>query len=687
MHLLSWISRVAPVATTPGAIRKGRAAPEAPSNTRSRRRLTSAATAAFVAAMASDAPHSTGFGLPEALAQATALLGEHPGLAAEQARAILRARIGHPQALAILGRALQRMGDEAGAIAAFTGATNAAPQDADSWQRLAELLHNAGDIARADDAQARALRAATNDPQLVAAASALVENDLPTAETILRARLKARPTDVPAIRMFAELAGRIGRFGDAEKLLRRALELAPGFDAARHNLAVVLQRQSKPEAALAEVDTLMARDPLSPGYRILRAAILVRLGRYDDAIAVYDALLASLPNQPKTWMSYGHALKTVGRQADSIQAYHRAIEQAPTLGEVWWSLANLKTVRFTAADIAAMQAALTTENLATEDRFHLEFALGKALEDAGDHAASFAHYARGNEQRRAELDYDAAATTANVEQVRALYTPAFLAARADMGSSAPDPIFIVGLPRSGSTLIEQILSSHSQVEGTMELPDIIALARRLGERQQEGQNPRFAERLAALSPAELRALGDEYIDRTRIQRRTDKPYFIDKMPNNFAHTGFIHLILPNAKIIDARRHPLGCCFSGFKQHFARGQAFTYDLADIGHYWRDYAALMDHFDSVLPGRIHRVFYERMVADPETEIRALLSHCGLDFEPACLAFHETYRAVRTASSEQVRQPMYASAVDHWQHYDKWLGPLRAALGSALDSYPSV
>lgn len=527
------------------------------------------------------------------------------------------------------------------------------------------------------------LAASTRDPAMIAAARALAANDIPVAEAALRARLKRDPFEVAAIRMLAEVAGRIGRYADAEKLLRRALDLAPDFDAARHNLAVVLHRQSKGEAALSEIDELMTRDPRAPGYRILKGAILVRLGEYAQAIELYDEVLADHPGQAATWMSYGHALKTVGRQADSIAAYRRAIALDPALGEAWWSLANLKTVQFDAADLAAMRAALAAPDLGDENRFHLDFALGKALEDAADYRASFAHYARGNALRRESLDYDADATTANVARTRALYTPAFLAARAGQGCPAPDPIFVVGLPRSGSTLIEQILSSHSMVEGTSELPDIQALARRLGARSHDEAGDRFADKLGALDAAGLSALSAEYLALTRVQRKTGKPRFIDKMPNNFVHTGMIHLILPNARIIDARRHPLGCCFSGFKQHFARGQAFSYDLGDLGRYWRDYAALMAHFDDVLPGRIHRVQYERLVAEPETEIRALLTYCGLDFEPACLSFHQTERAVRTASSEQVRTPLYVSGVDHWQHYDEWLGPLRAALGSALDS----
>ena len=531
------------------------------------------------------------------------------------------------------------------------------------------------------------LAASARDPELVRAARALAANDVPVAEALLRTRLKARPTEVAAIRMLAEVAGRIGRYGDAEKLLRRALDLTPGFDAARQNLAFILHRQGRSDEALAELDRIAAHDPAGLGHRILRAAVVVRRGEYAAAIALYEHVLAAQPSQPAVWMSLGHALKTVGRQADSIAAYRRAIALDPGLGEAWWSLANLKTVRFDAGDVAAMRAALARPGLADDARLHLDFALGKALEDARDYAASFSHYAAGNALRRAQITYDAAATSADVEAMCALYTPELFASRAGQGCPAPDPVFVVGLPRSGSTLIEQILASHSAVEGTSELSDLLAIARTLGARVGAEANPDFAANVDAADPARLAALGQDYLDRTRVQRKTARPLFIDKMPNNFVHAGLIQLILPNAKIIDARRHPLGCCLSGFKQHFARGQAFTYDLAEVGAYWRDYARLMAHFDRVLPGRVHRVVYEAMVADPEAEIRRLLAYCGLAFEPACLEFHKTERPVRTASSEQVRQPLFASGVDHWQHYTEWLGPMRAALGSALDSYPAV
>jgi Sulfotransferase family/Tetratricopeptide repeat len=417
----------------------------------------------------------------------------------------------------------------------------------------------------------------------------------------------------------------------------------------------------------------------------MKAAVLVRVGDYAQAIQIYDTLLQADPQQPKGWMSYGHALKTVGRQADSIAAYQRSLQLDPSLGEAWWSLANLKTFRFGPSDIETMQKQVDRDALSEEDRFHLHFALGKALEDAAQYETSFRHYAAGNTQRRTMIEYSADRTSATVDRMISLFTPAFLQSRAGGGHSAADPIFILGLPRSGSTLIEQILASHSQVEGTMELPDIVSMVQRL--RGDEGKhNPAvLAEKLAGLSTAQREEFGAEYIARTRVQRKTATPFFIDKMPNNWIHAGFIHLILPNAKIIDARRHPLGCCFSGYKQHFARGQNFSYDLNDIGRYYSDYVRFMAQLDLVLPQRIHRVFYEQMVDNTEIEIRRLLDYCGLAFEPACLSFYKTQRAVRTASSEQVRQPIFKSAVEHWQHYEAWLGPLKSALGPALAHYP--
>ncbi len=512
------------------------------------------------------------------------------------------------------------------------------------------------------------------------AALALQENRINDAEPLLRAHLKDDPFDVAAIRMLAEVAARIGRWRDSENLLRRALELSPGFGAARANLATVLYRQGRPADAISELDRLIgeAIDVETFGAANLKAAALGRIGEFEEGIAIYEALLNEQPNQPKVWMSYAHALKTVGRTEDGVKAYRRALDIAPHLGEVWWSLANLKVVRFSDDDIAAMEKALADPGLSDTDRLHLDFALGKALEDRKDYAASFVRYAEGNAIRRKSNSYKAEDTTAFVDDCIALFTHAFFAERQGWGCEAADPIFVVGMPRSGSTLIEQILASHSQIEGTQELPDIPALARRGGN---------YPQRLKDLPPERYRELGEEYLARTRIHRKSDRPHFIDKLPNNWAHVGFIRLILPNATIIDARRHPLACGFSNFKQHFARGQDFSYALDDMGRYYADYVRLIAHFDTVLPGFVHRTIHEQLIDDTEAEIRALISACGLEFEEGTLRFFETDRAVRTPSSEQVRRPINRDGTDAWQGFEPWLEPLKSALGPVLTAYPGT
>jgi hypothetical protein len=357
------------------------------------------------------------------------------------------------------------------------------------------------------------------------------------------------------------------------------------------------------------------------------------------------------------------------------------------LGESYWSLANLKTFRFNAQEIDDMRSALGAKDLDPHERFRFHFALGKALEDEADFEKSFEHYAEGNRLRRLDIRYDADEHRERLGRSHALFTREFLCERAHVGCPAPDPIFIVGLPRSGSTLLEQILASHSLVEGTMELPDIIAMARRVAGTADDSGGANYPGVLAALTADQWRRLGEEYMERTRIYRKGSAPFFIDKMPNNFLHLGLILVALPNAKIIDARRHPLACCLSGFKQHFAMGQHFSYSLEDLGRYYRDYTAFMAHFDRVAPGRVHRVFYENLVDHTEAEVRALLDYCGLDFEPSCLRFYENSRAVRTASSEQVRRPIFRDGVEQWRNFEPWLQPLKTALGAVLEAYPGA
>ena len=593
-------------------------------------------------------------------------------------------------------------GQPAAALAQAPAVIDEVPSSAAAHRLAAHALRALGREDEAQTASLAAVSAAIHDEAMVAAALALSENRLPDAEGALRGRLREDATDVAAIRMLAEVAGRLGRYEDAEKLLSRALQLAPGFGAARANLATVHYKQNRFAKAAETLEAVLGDDPDNPAHANLRAAALGRIGGYDEALALYAELTRRFPDHAKLWMSYGHMLKTVGRQDDGIAAYRHALAADPGLGEIWWSLANLKTIRFGAEERAAMEAALAAadptrtqtalvaaepdSDARADDRLHLHFALGKAYDDAGEHGPAFRHYAAGNAIRSDQLGYRAAETSAAVDAIIAACTPEFFAARAGAGNPAPDPLFILGMPRAGSTLIEQILSCHSAIEGTMELPDIPALALGLGrETKQDGR--RWIEALAEAPHAQLADLGAAFLERTAVQRKTDKPFYIDKLPNNWLYTAFIRLILPNAKIIDARRHPLDCCFSNFRQHFARGQAFSYGLGDVGAYYRDYVRLMAHIDAVQPGRVHRVIHETLLDDPEAEVRAMLAFLDQPFEEACLSFHANARAVRTASSEQVRRPINRDGVGQWQPYEKWLDPLKDALGPVLTAYPAV
>jgi len=666
--------------------------------------------------------------LDVALNHATRLLGAQPAQAAEQVGEILRVVPGHPRARLLLGAARRLLGEPDAALAVLEPLAQEQPQSAgahielgftlamlarpaasaralrhglqltperpDAWRCLADQLELADDRTGGEAAREQFLKVANRDPRLMAAANALLANDIPAAERLLRQHLIEWPTDVAALRMLAEVAARLRRYVDAQALLEHCLSLAPSFQGARHNYALVLFRQSKVELALHEVEALLRADPEHLGYRNLKAAVLAHLGEYAASIDVYESVLKESVDQPRIWLSYGHALKTASRTEDSIAAYRRAIALEPTLGEAYWSLANLKTFRFSAADVEAMRQAVRRTDLDDDDRLHFEYALGKALEDDRSYGDSFEHYEAGAAIRRRLIPYAADETTRFVDRSIALYTPDFFAQRHGSGHEATDPIFVLGMPRAGSTLLEQILSSHPSVEGTMELPDVTRIAKELVAEARESMTTddgdgegQYFEVLRQLPMERLRELGERYLERTRVQRKSTAPFFVDKMPNNFLQVGLIHLMLPNARIIDARRHPLACCFSNFKQHFARGQSFSYSLDDLGRYYRDYVRLMAHMDAVLPGRVHRVIYESVVEDPETEVRRLLAYCGLPFDERCLRFYENDRAVRTASSEQVRRPIYRDGVDHWRHYEPWLDALKVALGPVLDCYPAV
>lgn len=586
----------------------------------------------------------------------------------------------NPSGRISIGELVQR--DAAAAVRQLGAVIARDPRNAGAQRMLGKALRILGRPADAELAEAAAIRASVYDPQMQDIAHAMIHNDLSQAEALLRQRLVSQPTDVAAIRLMAELAARLGRLEDSERLLHRALELSPAFAVAKANLATVLYKQHRFAEAATQLEGLLLTDDGSPSDRNLLAAALGRIGNYDEALALYRELTESFPDHAKLWMSYGHVLKTVGKLAEGVAAYRHALTNQLDLGEVWWSLANLKTFAFTQDDVQAMEAALAAEP-ELEDRLHLHFALGKALADSGDVAASFEHYRQGNALRSQELSYDPARVSTQVDRVCEIMTPQFAASLEGHGDVSCDPIFILGLPRAGSTLIEQILASHSQIEGTMELPDIPAMAMREAKALGEGTYD-WPGALANMEKTHLAQLGAEFLDRTRIQRKTDKPFFIDKLPNNWAYAGFIHAIFPNARIIDARRHPMDCCFSNFRQHFAKGQGFSYDLEHIGRYYADYVRVMDHYDAVLPGRIHRVIHEELLDEPEAVVRQLLEYLQLRFEDGCLEFYRNRRAVRTASSEQVRRPLNRDGVDQWVAYAQWLGPLEDALGDLPQTY---
>ncbi len=592
-----------------------------------------------------------------------------------------------PDFLNEIAQCLGGVGRGDDAISALRDAVTIDPQHASAWQSLGHQLAVAGDAEGSRHAFQKHFELSTPHPELVEASRLLRDGKQGKAESIVRDLLKKHPADVSAIKMLADIGVKMGQLKDAGNLLQRCLELAPNFHSARHSYAIVLMRRQQPETAIEEAEKLLAQEPDNPNFLTLKAYILNRIGDQSGALEIYARVLKHYPNQARAQMSYGHTLHAVGRLDESIEAYKKCISLSPEVGEAYWSLANLKTFRFSDGDIENMRAQVTTEGGDADDQSHLAFSLGKALEDRKEYDEAFKFYKRGNAIRRVAHRHNVKVNVLDsLRQVRAL-PGAFFEQRKGWGCRAPDPIFIVGLPRAGSTLLEQILASHSQIEGTAELMDIIAISRKLGDKKRENPAGKYPEVLAELTQDQVRELGESYLETTRIQRTTDSPLFIDKMPNNFLHIGLINLILPDSKIIDARRHPMGGCFSGFKQLFARGQTFTYDLEDIGKYYRDYVRVMDHWDSVLPGRVHRVQYEEMVADTDTQIRALLDYCELEFEEQCLRFYETDRAIRTPSAEQVRKPIYKEGLEQWRNFEAHLDSLKEALGPEVRQQYSI
>jgi tetratricopeptide (TPR) repeat protein len=567
--------------------------------------------------------------------------------------------------------------DPAGAIEAYLHAVNLNPALPASWKALQVLFNAAGRPGDAETAAAHVAKLASLPPAVVTASSMFADGEIHEAERVVRQFLQSHGDHIEAMRLLAQIGMKLDVLDDAEFLLESVLVFAPEYHLARFDYANVLLRLHKHARALQEIETLLKSEPHNRSYLICQANACAGLGNHEQALRVFRELLVDAPRAADVHLSIAHALKTLGRRQQAIESYRAAAQANPSFGDAYWSLANLKTYRFSDEEIATMQAQESAAATALVDRYHLCFALGKAYEDRAQYAESFQFYQRGNALKKSESRYRPEPVERNARLQSAVCSAEFFAARAGVGCRRPDPIFIVGLPRAGSTLIEQILASHSQVEGTMELADIPRLVARLQGREQDEARPLYPAVLADLKPEQLQRMGEKYLADTQVYR-TGKPFFIDKNPNNFRHLGLIHLILPQAKIIDARREPMACCFSNFKQLFAAGQEFTYSLEDIARYYRSYIELMAHWDRALPGKVLHVQHEDVVEDLEGNVRRILEFCGLAFEPQCVEFYKTERSVRTASSEQVRQPIFKDGLDQWRHFEPFLAPLKAALG---------
>jgi len=563
------------------------------------------------------------------------------------------------------------------AIAAYADAVQFNPGLLASWKALAALRAASDNRAAAEHARLHVERLTALPKDLLSVTSFLAEGKLYKAEQLCRQFLQHNPHHIEAMRLLAQIGLKLNVLDDAEFLLESCLEFQPDYLLARIDYLEVLNRRQKYDQALQQAEQIRKTNPSNPTMILMHANALMSVGRYEEALRLFDDIADRTDNPEQLHMARGHALKTVGRHDEAISAYRAAYQEQPAFGDAYWSLANLKTYTFDESELAQMIDQERANGVSAQDRIHLCFALGKAYEDRGDPETSFKYYARGNDTKSRILSYDAGQMDEAFEAQKTTFTRALFERRAGLGHMAADPIFIVGMPRAGSTLLEQILASHSRVDGTLELPNILATAHRLGGRRLRGEDNRYPGIMTDLPADQLKALGEAYINDTRIHRQ-NAPFFIDKMPNNFRHIGLIKMILPNAKIIDARRDPMACCFSGFKQLFAEGQEFSYGQSDIGRYYSGYVALMDHWETVLPGEILRVDYEHVVADLESQVRRILKFCQLDFEQDCLHFHRTDRAIRTASSEQVRQPINTGGMQQWRPFDSYLAPMKTALG---------
>jgi tetratricopeptide (TPR) repeat protein len=569
------------------------------------------------------------------------------------------------------------------AIEAFERAVHLTPALPASWKALQTLYLMTGRSAESETAAAHVAKLATLPREIVTASVMFADGSFYEAERIVRQCLLTHGNHIEGMWLLARIGIELDVLDDAELLLESVLVLAPYYHAARYDYAIVLLKRHKHICAREQIDKLLKTEPDNRVYRTTDAAVSMGFGHYERALSLYEGLLRETPQDPDLHLSVAHVLKTLGRTQEAVESYRAAVAVKPNHGEAYWSLANLKTYRFTDDELAHMRREEAAAAIRLADRYHLCFALGKALEDRREYGESFVFYERGNTLKQSERPYLPGVIEMNARLQSLVCTQEFFRGRQGVGCESAAPVFIVGLPRSGSTLLEQILASHSKVEGTTELADIPRLVQDLQGRKHSNESPRYPGALAELGPEDFKRFGENYLADTRIYRSQGKSLFIDKNPNNFRHLGLIHLILPNAKIIDARRSAMACCFSNFKQLFAVGQRFTYGLDPIARYYRSYVELMDHWDTVLPGMILRVQHEHVVNDLEGNVRRILEFCELEFESSCIEFYKTERSVNTASSEQVRRPIFREGLDQWRHFEPWLGPLRTALGSLAQS----
>lgn len=551
------------------------------------------------------------------------------------------------------------------------------PSKFSTWRNLGDLLSDQGKEKEANNAYEKALSTSGKYKDLTKAMKLVKKGQVGEAEKIYRQILKDDPNNVDALRLLGLLATKGGSIDEGILILTKCTEMAPDFALAWENLANMYRQKEGFDNLDKSIYCFKKATSLRPNWAEGWAGlgtVYTRSSLHEEGIKAYLKAIDLKKEQPRVHLSLGHVYKTTGNQDLSINSYKNAIKHFEMFGEAYWSLANLKTYSFSAKEINSMKQQLAKKDLPEREKVHFLFALGKAYEDKNNFKESFKYYDEGNDINRGRSNYDPKSVEAISQRIKTFFDIQLINDKEGYGDKSKDPIFIVGLPRSGSTLIEQILSSHSKIEGTMELPNMLNIARRLGSGTKDNTN--YPEVLSSLSEKELSSLGSQYISETKFIR-TKFPYFIDKMPNNFSHIGLIHLLLPNAKIIDARRNPLDTCFSCYKQLFARGQMFTYDLAELARYYVNYIELMDHWDEVLPGKVHRVIYEDVVQNQEEETRKILNYCNLPFEEQCLTFYQTKRAVKTASSEQVRQPIYSKSINTWQNYEEYLKDLKVGL----------